>query len=129
MAAHTAADGAVLRADVVGRDDGPTLVVLAGGAAAHPAYLGDLAGLGERYRLVVPHLRGVGRSAHAAPASRWEQADDVDRLRASLGLDRCTVVAHSAGTRLAVAHAARFPERVAALVLVRRSRHSGRSRT
>jgi pimeloyl-ACP methyl ester carboxylesterase len=118
MVAYTAADGAVLHADVVGRDDGPTLVVLAGGAAAHPAYLGDLAGLGERYRLVVPHLRGVGRSAHAALASRWEQAADVDRLRASLGLDRCTVVAHSAGTRLAVAHAARFPERVAALVLV-----------
>ncbi|WP_336033650.1 alpha/beta fold hydrolase [Geodermatophilus sp. FMUSA9-8] len=107
-----------LHADVLGRADGPTVLVLAGGAAAHPSYLGDLAGLGERYRLVVPHLRGVGRSSAAPLASRWEQMDDVDRLRASSGLDRCAVVAHSAGTRLAVAYAARFPERLSALVLV-----------
>ncbi|GAB3304632.1 alpha/beta hydrolase [Geodermatophilus aquaeductus] len=118
MATYTAADGAVLHADVLGRDDGPTLLVLADGAAAHPAYLGDLAGMGERYRLVVPHMRGVGRSRDAPLASRWDQADDVDRLRAALGLDRCTLVAHSAGTRLAVAHAARFPGRLAAQVLV-----------
>ena len=107
-----------LHCDVLGRADGPTLLVLAGGAAAHPSYLGDLAGLGERYRLVVPHLRGVGRSRELALASRWEQADDVEWLRSSLGLDRCAVVAHSAGTRLAIAHAARFPERLAALVLL-----------
>ncbi len=118
MPVYRGADGAVLHADVLGRPDGPTLLVLAGGAAAHPRYLGDLAGLGERYRLVVPHLRGVGRSAEAPLASRWAQADDVDRLRASLGLDRCAVVAHSAGTRLAVGFAARFPERLGALVLV-----------
>ncbi|MGY1652891.1 alpha/beta fold hydrolase [Geodermatophilus sp. SYSU D01119] len=107
-----------LHADVLGRADAPALLVLAGGAAAHPSYLGDLAGLGERYRLVLPHLRGVGRSRDAPLASRWEQADDVDRLRASAGLDRCAVVAHSAGTRLAVAYAVRFPERLSALVLV-----------
>ncbi len=104
--------------DVLGRADGPTLLVLAGGAAAHPSYLGDLAGLGERYRLVVLHLRGVGRSRDLPLASRWEQADDVERLRESLGLDRCALVAHSAGTRLAVAYAARFPGRLSALVMV-----------
>ena len=50
--------------------------------------------------------------------SRWRQADDIDRLRIGLGLDRCVLVAHSAGTRLAIAYAARFPDRVAALVLI-----------
>ncbi|HJX43317.1 MAG TPA: alpha/beta hydrolase [Geodermatophilus sp.] len=118
MHVYRGADGAVLHCDVLGRTDGPTLLVLAGGAAAHPRYLGDLAGLGERYRLVVPHLRGVGRSAGAPLTSRWDQADDVDRLRASLGLARCAVVAHSAGTRLAIGFAARFPDRPAALVLL-----------
>lgn len=34
------------------------------------------------------------------------------------GLDRCAVVAHSAGTRLAIAYAARFPNRLAALLLI-----------
>jgi pimeloyl-ACP methyl ester carboxylesterase len=41
--------------------------------------------------------------------SRWRQADDIDRLRDSLGLNRCAIVAHSAGTRLAIAYAAQFP--------------------
>ncbi len=109
---------AVLHVDVRGRADGPALLVLAGGAAAHPSYLGDLAGLGERYRLVVPHLRGVGRSRDLPLASREEQVDDVERLRESLGTDRLAVVAHSAGTRLAVGYAARFPGRLSALVLV-----------
>ncbi len=118
MPAYRGAGGAVLHHDVLGPDTAPPLVVLAGGAAAHPSYLGDLAGLGERYRLVVPHLRRVGRSADAPLSSRWRQADDVDRLRAALGLERCTVVAHSAGARLALAHAARFPGRLAALVLL-----------
>jgi pimeloyl-ACP methyl ester carboxylesterase len=115
---HRGADGAVLHSDVLGRSGGPPLLVLAGGAGAHPRYLGDLAGLGERYRLVVAHLRGVGRSAEAPLTSRWDQVDDLDRLRESLGLDRCAVVAHSAGTRLAIGFAARFPDRPAALVLV-----------
>jgi pimeloyl-ACP methyl ester carboxylesterase len=35
-----------------------------------------------------------------------------------VGLDRCTVVAHSAGTRLAVAYAAQFPDRLAGLALI-----------
>jgi pimeloyl-ACP methyl ester carboxylesterase len=50
--------------------------------------------------------------------SWWRQAEDVDRLRASLGLNRCAVVAHSAGTRLAIAYAAQFPDRLAALLLI-----------
>ncbi|NEK57901.1 alpha/beta hydrolase [Geodermatophilus sabuli] len=114
-------DGAVLHGDVLGPAAAPPLIVLAGGAAAHPAYLGDLAGLGARHRLVVPHLRGVGRSSAVDlghRGSRWRQAEDVDRLRAHLGLERCTLVAHSAGTRLAIAYAARFPARLAGLVLI-----------
>ncbi|MDQ2845345.1 MAG: alpha/beta hydrolase [Actinomycetota bacterium] len=50
--------------------------------------------------------------------SRWRQAEDLDRLRTSLGLQRCAVVGHSAGTRLAIAYAARFPDRLSALLLI-----------
>lgn len=113
--------GALLHYDVLGGSPTSPLIVLAGGAAAHPEYLGDLAGLSEHNQLVVPHLRGVGRSSAADivhMGSRWRQADDIDRLRLSLGLDRCTLVAHSAGTRLAIAYAARFPDCLAALVLI-----------
>jgi pimeloyl-ACP methyl ester carboxylesterase len=114
-------DGALLHYDTLGGDAAPPLVVLAGGAARHPDYLGDLAGLSERHQLLVPHLRGVGRSGAAdigGMGSWWRQAGDIDKLRASVGLDRCTVVAHSAGTRLAVAYAAQFPDRLAGLALI-----------
>lgn len=121
MPTYRGDDGALLHYDVLGGSPSPILIVLAGGAAQHPAYLGDLAGLSQHHRLVVPHLRGVGRSSAAdldQMGSRWSQADDVDRLRASLGLERCAVVAHSAGTRLAIAYAARFPDRLSALLLI-----------
>ncbi|MEV0153530.1 alpha/beta hydrolase [Micromonospora sp. NPDC050686] len=121
MPTYPASDGALLHYDDHPDRGGAPVVALAGGAAAHPSYLGDLAGLGERHRLLVPHLRGVGRSP--APddvelGSYWRQAEDLDRLRVHLGLDRLTVLGHSAGTRLALAFAARFPDRVAGLVLV-----------
>lgn len=101
------------------RDGGAPIVALAGGAARHPDYLGDLAGIGaDGYRLVVPHLRGVGRSAGLAPASFWEQAADLDALRTALGEDKLIIVGHSAGTRLALAYAAQHPDRTAALILI-----------
>ncbi|HYN96131.1 MAG TPA: alpha/beta hydrolase [Pilimelia sp.] len=99
----------------------PPWITLAGGAARHPDYLGDLAGLEQEHRLIVPHLRGVGRSPmpdSAAVASFWRQAADVECLRVQLGQERVHLLAHSAGTRLAVSYAAQFPERLAAMVLV-----------
>jgi pimeloyl-ACP methyl ester carboxylesterase len=121
MPTYRGGDGALLHYDVLGRSSVPPLIVLTGGAARHPEYLGDLAGLSEHHPLVIPHLRGVGRSSAADIGDMgtwWRQADDVDRLRTSLGLNRCAVVAHSAGTRLAIAYAAQFPDRLAALLLI-----------
>lgn len=121
MPTYGGADGAMLHYDVLGPASTSPLIVLAGGAGAHPGYLGDLAGLSQQHRLVLPHLRGVGRSKEAeldTMGSRWRQADDIDRLRAHLELDQCAIVAHSAGTRLAIAYAAGFPTRVKALVLI-----------
>ncbi|WP_205629389.1 alpha/beta fold hydrolase [Jiangella muralis] len=123
MPAYRAADDTSLHYDELAGPDaaGPPIVVLAGGAARHPEYLGDLAGLAERHPLVIPHLRGVGASP--APddpeaGSYWWQADDVEALRRHLGHDRLLVAGHSAGTRLAVSYAVRYPERLAALLLV-----------
>ncbi|AGL14377.1 alpha/beta fold hydrolase [Actinoplanes sp. N902-109] len=96
----------------------PTLVAIAGGAARHPDYLGDLAGLSAGHRLIRPHLRGVGRTPLTGGGSYREQTPDLDDLRAGLGLDRMVLLAHSAGTRLAMHYAVRFPDRVAALVLI-----------
>ncbi|ONI74861.1 alpha/beta hydrolase [Actinosynnema sp. ALI-1.44] len=113
MPTYQAADGVSLHYDVLG--DGGPIVTLAGGAARHPSYLGDLAGLTG---LLVPHLRGVGESPLEGRASYWEQAEDIESLREHLGLERLTIVAHSAGTRLAISYAAQYPERAERLLLV-----------
>ena len=101
--------------------DRPPVIVLAGGAARHPSYLGDLAGLDTRFRLIIPRLRGVGRSpapAEDEAGSFWRQAEDLELLRKHLGLDRVVLAAHSAGTRLAIAYAAQFPQRLAGMALI-----------
>ena len=124
MPAYRASDRASLHYDDLCRDTQAKtapLIVLAGGAARHPSYLGDLGGLGDRYRLVVPHLRGVGESPmpdSVELASFWRQAEDMERLRIHLGLTQLVLVAHSAGSRLAISYAARFPAGVAGMVLI-----------
>lgn len=121
MGTYQSDDGALLHYDLLGRTATSPLILLAGGAARHPEYLGDLAGLSECHQLIIPHLRGVGGSSAADLSGRgswWHQAGDIDRLRTSLSLNQCAVVAHSAGTRLAIAYAAQFPDRLAALVLI-----------
>lgn len=123
MPTYRADDDTLLHYDELAGPDavGPPLVVLAGGAARHPGYLGDLAGLAERHPLVVPHPRGVGSSPSPTDpdaGSYWRQAADIEALRRHLGQDRLLLAGHSAGTRLAVAYAAQYPDRPAALILI-----------
>jgi pimeloyl-ACP methyl ester carboxylesterase len=113
MPIFIAEDGAALHFDLSGQ--GRTLVTLAGGGGRHPSYLGDLAGLPGK--LVTPHFRGVGETP-GPPKSYWEQAHDLEDLRSELVLNRLDLVAHSAGTRLAMAYAALYPGNVASMLLI-----------
>jgi len=74
------------------------------------AYLGDLGGLSAHRSLVLLDLRGTGESAVPAdPASyRCDRlVDDVEALRAHLGMEQIDLLGHSAGGALAVLYAAR----------------------
>jgi pimeloyl-ACP methyl ester carboxylesterase len=84
-------------------------------------YLGDLGGLAGRRRLVLLDPRGTGGSAVPADAGSYRcdrQVGDVEALREHLGLRRIELLAHSAGTNLAVQYAAQHPEAVSRLILV-----------
>jgi pimeloyl-ACP methyl ester carboxylesterase len=119
MPTFTAADGTELAYHL--RGEGAPLVVLPGGPMQASAYLGDLGGLSARRRLVLLDLRGTGDSATPADPGSYRcdrLVADVEALRVHLGLDRMDVLAHSAGGSLAMLYAARYPERVARLVLV-----------
>ncbi|WP_406204244.1 alpha/beta hydrolase [Kitasatospora sp. NBC_01560] len=118
MPTFPAPDGTLLSYRVHG--DGEPLVCLPGGPT-DSAYLGDLGGLSAHRRLIVPDLRGTGRSAVPADTAGYRcdrMVEDVEALRAHLGLARIDLLAHCAGANLAVQYAARHPERVGRLVLV-----------
>ena len=122
MGTFSAVDGTRLAYHESG--EGETLVCLPGGPMRASAYLGDLGdlgGLSAHRRLVRLDLRGTGDSAVPADPATYRcdrQVDDVEALRAHLGLDRIDLLGHSAGGTLAVLYAARHPERVSRLVLV-----------
>ncbi|MEU4877273.1 alpha/beta hydrolase [Streptomyces sp. NPDC021608] len=119
MPIFTAPDGTRLAHHTAG--DGPPLVCLPGGPMQSAAYLGDLGGLTAHRRLVGLDPRGTGASALPADTASYRcdrQVDDVEALRAHLGLDRIDLLAHSAGANLALLYAARHPERVGRLLLI-----------
>ncbi|MFC6022728.1 alpha/beta fold hydrolase [Plantactinospora solaniradicis] len=100
---------------------GPPLVCLPGGPARASSYLGDLGGLSRERTLLKLDLRGSGESAVPEDPASYQcdrLVDDVEAFRIHLGLDRMDLLAHSAAGNLAELYAARFPDRLARLVLV-----------
>lgn len=121
MPTFAAPDGTELAYRVVGDGGGSPVICLPGGPMQDSAYLGDLGGLAARRPLLMLDLRGTGRSAVPEDRSSYRcdrLVDDVEALRAHLGLEAMDLLAHSGGTNLAVLYAARHPERVARLVLI-----------
>ncbi|PSL02132.1 pimeloyl-ACP methyl ester carboxylesterase [Haloactinopolyspora alba] len=119
MPTFAAHDGTELAYHVFG--EGSPVVCLPGGPMQDSAYLGDLGGLSEHRQLVMLDLRGTGRSAepHDTASCRCDRlVDDVEALREHLGLERLDLLAHSAGTNVAVQYLARHPERVGKLALI-----------
>lgn len=119
MATYVGSEGSSLHYE--DRGSGEALIYLAGGAGRNPDYLTDFGGLGKGHRVIVPHLRSVGRSPVPLDPQRgsyWYQAQDLEALRTHLGLDQLAIVAHSAGTRLAIAYASQYPDMVARMILI-----------
>jgi pimeloyl-ACP methyl ester carboxylesterase len=99
---------------------GRSLVCHPGVSNSGSAYLGDLHELDGVARLVVLDPRGYGASTPAASPAAYGLADhaaDLEDLRVELGEDRVAVFGHSGGAVVAMAWAARYPERVRSLVL------------
>ncbi|MEU0134590.1 alpha/beta hydrolase [Streptomyces sp. NPDC006296] len=112
-------DGTELAYHLVG--EGEPLICLPGGPLRAARYLGDLGGLSRFRRLVLLDLRGTGESAVPEDPSAYRidrLVDDVEALRAHLGLERADVLGHSAAGELAALYAARYPQRLRSLVLV-----------
>jgi proline-specific peptidase len=112
-------DGCSLFVQEFGR--GPeTLVILHGGWGAEHSYLFDaFKGLDTKYHLVFYDQRGSLLSpCPAEKISVQKHVDDLERLRAALGLAQINIVAHSMGTYLAMEYQQQHPDRVKGLVLM-----------
>jgi len=99
---------------------GPMLVCHPGGPGFSSSYFSDLAGLFERFNLVMLNPRGTGASDRPADPNAYQVDDyvsDVEELRAHLGLERILLLGHSHGGVVAQAYAASHPGRVRRLVL------------
>jgi proline-specific peptidase len=99
---------------------GPTLVCHGGGPGFSARYLGDLGGLDDWLELVLLDPRGTGGSDRPADVSAYaieDYVDDLEELRAHLGLERLNLLGHSHGGVVAMAYAARHPDRVERLIL------------
>ena len=113
-------DGHSIYYEECGRPDGLPAVALhggpGGGAAAAMRRFFDPA----RYRVIVFDQRGCGRSrpfAETRDNDTERLIGDLERLRATLGVDRWLVFGGSWGATLGLAYARRCPEHVLGLVL------------
>lgn len=100
--------------------DGEPIVILHGGPGADHGYLVEaFRGLKRKRRLVFYDQRGSLRSPCPAAKLSFDQSvEDLEALRAALGVDQISIVAHSHGTDLAMAYLQRHPERVKGFVLM-----------
>jgi len=107
-----------LHATVAGT--GPALVLMHAGGPDHESMLPLAARLADRNTVVLPDLRGYGRSVCADPARHtWAQyTDDVIRLLDHLGLSAAALGGAGLGSTITLRTAAAHPHRVRAAVLI-----------
>lgn len=106
-------DGCELYYEDVGT--GPPLLLIHGAVSAGACFEEHVRLLVSDHRLVVPDLRGMGRSTHVEdmPPSAW--TDDLLLLLDHLGIERVHVCGTSLGARIALRLALDAPERVASV--------------
>jgi pimeloyl-ACP methyl ester carboxylesterase len=99
------------------RGRGPLLVLLHGGAAHSGWYRWMIPRLAQRYRVVAPDLRGLGRSEHAERYTWDAYAEDVEALVEQLvGDEPYYLAGHCSGGYIGMLMSARGVRPPAALV-------------
>lgn len=97
---------------------GPALFLIHGIGARRATFAGLVAALQDRFTCVSYDLRGHGESP--LPDGRFgleDLVDDLEALRARLGIERAHFGGHSLGGMIGPAYARRYPDRVLSLGL------------
>jgi proline iminopeptidase len=115
-------DGVQLWYRVAGVAKGVPVLFLHGGPGEGSQAMQALGGpaLEKRVRMVYLDQRGSGQSERPKDEKFYSLAlleSDVDLIRRELGVEKVVLLAHSAGTPIALDYAADHPEHVAGLIL------------
>ncbi len=113
-------DGHRLYWELSGNPDGKPVVFLHGGpgGGSSPEHRRQFDP--KRYNILVFDQRGCGKSTPYASLdanTTWHLVEDIEKLRAMVGVDRWMVFGGSWGSTLSLAYAQTYPERVTELVL------------
>src|SRR5580698_2164384 len=98
---------------------GPVVLLIHGYAENSDSWAPLAADLMKDHTVVVPDLRGIGRSSK--PVSGYDkktQAGDIRAVVTSLGYDKTAVVSHDIGIMVAYAYTATYPDKVTRLVVM-----------
>lgn len=95
---------------------GPAVVLIHEAVADGRMWAPQVDALSRRYRVLVPDLRGYGRSA--LPPERFRHVDDILAVLDRLGIERVAAAGGSMGARVALELALTAPKSVWTLVLV-----------
>lgn len=98
---------------------GPAVVLIHGFGETGDMWAPLAASLVRNHTVIVPDLRGMGRSSTPAGGfSKMNQATDIAALMDALKVVRSDVVAHDIGNMVAFAFAEKYPGRIAKLVVI-----------
>jgi 3-oxoadipate enol-lactonase len=98
--------------------NGPPLILIHGIGARSTTFARLIGGLKDRFTCISYDLRGHGESP--MPQGRFgleDLVDDLEALRARLGVEKAHFTGHSLGGMIGPAYARRFPDRVLSLGL------------
>jgi pimeloyl-ACP methyl ester carboxylesterase len=98
---------------------GPVVLLIHGYAENSDSWAPLAADLMKDHTVVVPDLRGIGRSSKPERGyDKKTQAKDMRAVVTALGYDKTFVVAHDIGNMVAYAYAATYPDKVERLVVM-----------
>jgi len=98
---------------------GPAVLLLHGYAENSDSWAPLAADLMRDHTVVVPDLRGIGRSSKPEGGyDKKTQAKDMRAVVVALGYDKTFVAAHDIGNMVAYAYTAMYPEKVERLVVM-----------
>src|SRR5438128_4235180 len=98
---------------------GPSVILLHGFGDTGDMWVPVATDLAKNHTVIVPDLRGMGRSSHPAGGyDKRTEAADIRSVVMALGCDRAAVVGHDIGNMVSYAYAARYPDKVERLIVM-----------